>query len=221
MQSFRLLFSSTISWYKFQLASLLFFHLIATQFSGRSDLEAILTEMLDYIFTDNRPEPGSGPGPQLDFIHIFLNAANFSNDDGGCAMSFEDFKRWCTLLPSVRKFLGSLLTPSDPGFKFDRFIIFFHCFLFKKNNISSNVLRFLILKELLTFNFSLTWQAEDGNSGHIGGPGFPFNVTYSLFLNSKSPFLILPGLPYSYASFPCIGNRFSNSSSTAAGKFWF
>ncbi|GLT34062.1 hypothetical protein SLA2020_086080 [Shorea laevis] len=30
-------------------------------------------------------------------------------------MSFEDFRKWCTLIPSLRKFLGSLLIPSDPG----------------------------------------------------------------------------------------------------------
>lgn len=79
--------------------------------------------MLDYLFSDKRPEPG----PCMDVIHIFLNAANFSKDDGG-AMSFEDFKRWCSLLPSVRKFLGSLLTPSDPGSYITDTFYTFTCF---------------------------------------------------------------------------------------------
>lgn len=79
----------------------------------RSDLEAVLKELFDYVFPNKRSEPGSAT--HLESIDVFIDAANLSKDDGGCAMSFEDFKRWCTLLPSVRKFLGSLLRLSDPG----------------------------------------------------------------------------------------------------------
>lgn len=53
-----------------------------------------------------------------DIVNIFLNAANFSKHDGGGTegtMSFEDFRSWCTHLPSVRKLLGSLLLPPDSG----------------------------------------------------------------------------------------------------------
>lgn len=80
---------------------------------GRSDLEAVLNELFDYIFSNKQSEPGTAS--HLESIDVFINAANFSKDDGGCAMSFEDFKKWCTLLPSVRKFLGSLLRLSDSG----------------------------------------------------------------------------------------------------------
>ncbi|OAY71543.1 hypothetical protein ACMD2_22645 [Ananas comosus] len=30
-------------------------------------------------------------------------------------MSLADFRNWCNLVPSVRKFLGSLLLPPDSG----------------------------------------------------------------------------------------------------------
>ncbi|KAF8397951.1 hypothetical protein HHK36_016877 [Tetracentron sinense] len=83
---------------------------------GRSDLEAVLTAILDYIISPKNPEPGSSSHP--DSFNMFLNAATFSKEVEGCtekSMSFEDFKRWFSLLPSVRKFLGSLLMPPDSG----------------------------------------------------------------------------------------------------------
>ncbi|KAK2989165.1 hypothetical protein RJ640_014128 [Escallonia rubra] len=82
---------------------------------GRSDLEAVLTAMLETIFSHRSAEPGSASCQET--VHIFLDAAKFSEAREGCtgnSMSFEDFRTWCTLLPSVRKFLGSLLMPSDP-----------------------------------------------------------------------------------------------------------
>ncbi|RVW12705.1 TLD domain-containing protein 1 [Vitis vinifera] len=98
---------------------------------GRSDLEAVLTVMLDDISSQRNSEPGYSPHEGI--IKIFLNAATFSKIDEGCAetcMYFEDFRSWCSLLPSVRKYLGSLLMSSDSGllpfsfrisFLFDRF----------------------------------------------------------------------------------------------------
>ncbi|OVA06450.1 EF-hand domain [Macleaya cordata] len=82
----------------------------------RSDLEAVLTAMLDAVFSPN--DAGPVLSSHQGIIDIFLNGATFSNKVEGCAknsMSFEDFKSWCRLLPSVRKFLGSLLMPPDPG----------------------------------------------------------------------------------------------------------
>ncbi|XP_059646608.1 uncharacterized protein LOC132293244 [Cornus florida] len=83
---------------------------------GRSDLEVVLTSMVDDIFSQKISEPGSSS--HQDIVGVFLNAVNFSKADKGCAennISFEDFRKWCTLVPSVRKYLGSLLMPSDPG----------------------------------------------------------------------------------------------------------
>ncbi|ONH95975.1 hypothetical protein PRUPE_7G099200 [Prunus persica] len=52
---------------------------------GRSDLECVLVAMFDNIFNMDNSEHGS------------------------------NFRTWCTLLPSVRKFLGSLLIPPNQG----------------------------------------------------------------------------------------------------------
>ncbi|XP_058088805.1 uncharacterized protein LOC131235594 isoform X2 [Magnolia sinica] len=82
----------------------------------KSDLEAVLTSILDAIFPPKNADPGSSS--HQDIIGIFLNAATFSKEVEGCAensMSFEDFKMWCSLLPSVRKFLRSLLMVPGPG----------------------------------------------------------------------------------------------------------
>lgn len=70
---------------------------------GRSDLEVVLTSMFNNLFHQQ--------GPELKQIEVFLNAANLTTD----SMSFEDFQKWCALLPAVRKYLSSLLMPSDSG----------------------------------------------------------------------------------------------------------
>lgn len=80
----------------------------------RSDVEAVLMVMLDEILGSEL-----GSNPRQEIVSIFLNAANFSESREGCAessMSFEDFRKWCAVLPSIRKYLGSLLSPSGPGF---------------------------------------------------------------------------------------------------------
>ncbi|KAL3839331.1 hypothetical protein ACJIZ3_023922 [Penstemon smallii] len=76
---------------------------------GRSDLEAVLTAMLDKLFQKQSSDAMAGSHQEI--VEVFINAANLTTD----SMSFEDFRKWCTLLPSVRKFLGSLLMPSDSG----------------------------------------------------------------------------------------------------------
>ncbi|KAF5473513.1 hypothetical protein F2P56_010118, partial [Juglans regia] len=83
---------------------------------GRSDLKSVLSAMFETIFSEKDTELGSSS--HKDIADIFLKAATFSKHVDGSAeksMSFEDFRNWCTLLPSVRKFLGSLLMPPDPG----------------------------------------------------------------------------------------------------------
>lgn len=80
---------------------------------GRSDLEAVLSEMLDCVFSSKDHELGLSNGEEI--LDIYLNAATLSKDVEGCekSMSPEDLRSWFTLLPSVRKFLGNLLMPSD------------------------------------------------------------------------------------------------------------
>ncbi|KAF3441600.1 hypothetical protein FNV43_RR15515 [Rhamnella rubrinervis] len=78
---------------------------------GRSDLESVLVTIFEIIFkpSDSDLELSS----LQDTVGIFLNAAKFSEHEA--SMSFEDFRSWCTIVPSVRKFLGSLLIPPDQG----------------------------------------------------------------------------------------------------------
>ncbi|XP_057438872.1 uncharacterized protein LOC130730787 isoform X2 [Lotus japonicus] len=84
-------------------------------FVGRSDLESVMIAIFNDILCINNSEERSSSNQ--DVVNIFLNAANFSVHEG-CTeetMSFEDFRNWCTHLPSVRKLLGSLLLPPDSG----------------------------------------------------------------------------------------------------------
>ncbi|XP_030927953.1 uncharacterized protein LOC115954183 isoform X2 [Quercus lobata] len=83
---------------------------------ARSDLESVLIAMFGTIFSEKDAE--LGPSSQKDVVDIFLNAATFSKHVEGSAeksMSFEDFRNWCALLPSVKKYLASLLMPPDAG----------------------------------------------------------------------------------------------------------
>lgn len=83
---------------------------------GRSDLESVVNTMLNYVFSQNCSEPEVVSHQEI--AKVFLNTANFNKHDEGHTetnMSFEDFRKWCTVLPSARKFLGSLMSPSDPG----------------------------------------------------------------------------------------------------------
>uniref|UniRef100_A0A0A0LGR3 TLDc domain-containing protein n=1 Tax=Cucumis sativus TaxID=3659 RepID=A0A0A0LGR3_CUCSA len=78
---------------------------------GRSDLESVLIAIFNYVFPSTNNEPGLDS--HKDAIQIFVRAATFSENDE--QFTYENFKNWCSLLPSVRKFLGSLLMPPDIG----------------------------------------------------------------------------------------------------------
>ncbi|KAF7804257.1 TLD domain-containing protein 1 [Senna tora] len=83
---------------------------------GRSDLESVLITVFNNLFGTNDSEVRSSS--HQDIVNTFLNAATFSKNDEGCnqeVMSFENFRSWCTHLPSLRKLLGSLLMPPDSG----------------------------------------------------------------------------------------------------------
>lgn len=83
---------------------------------GRCDIESVLAAILRSIFSLEASNPGLNSHREI--INVFLNAAKFSKVVEGAAeksMSFEDFRSWCALLPSIRKFLGSLLLPPDAG----------------------------------------------------------------------------------------------------------
>ncbi|KAE8652948.1 hypothetical protein Csa_017773 [Cucumis sativus] len=70
---------------------------------GRSDLESVLIAIFNYVFPSTNNEPGLDS--HKDVIQIFVRAATFLENDE--QFTYENFKNWCSLLPSVRKFLGS------------------------------------------------------------------------------------------------------------------
>uniref|UniRef100_A0A5B7C149 Putative TLD domain-containing protein 1 n=1 Tax=Davidia involucrata TaxID=16924 RepID=A0A5B7C149_DAVIN len=154
---------------------------------GRFDLEVALTSMLDHIFSQRRSEPGSSS--HQDIIGIFLNAANFSKADEGCAvnsMSFEDFRKWCTLLPSVRKFLGCLLVPSEgrPGSPVPH--------LLHLENIDSNLI--LLRKEYAWhIGGALSHQELDEWKllYHSAFNGLSFNTFLGNILNDEGPTVLI------------------------------
>ncbi|XP_073114553.1 uncharacterized protein [Elaeis guineensis] len=83
---------------------------------GRSDLEAVLKSIHKAIFSPKIDENGLNSHENV--LEVFLNASTYSKKGEGTAengMSSADFRNWCSLLPSVRKFLGSLLMPPDSG----------------------------------------------------------------------------------------------------------
>lgn len=106
-------------------------------------MECVLIAMLQYVFKIEDSEPGSSA--HQDTVNAFLNAAKFTKHDEHAeeSLSFEDFRIWCTLLPSVRKFLGSLLISPDQGFLLN-FLSFVQC-----------IFNFMVLQSKCSLHFSL------------------------------------------------------------------
>ncbi|RCV36161.1 hypothetical protein SETIT_7G297600v2 [Setaria italica] len=118
----------------------------------RSDLESVLASIHETIFEENK-EVGEGSNNRP--FEAFLNSAVFSKDAEAVSeksMSLSDFRNWCTLLPSLRKFLGNLLMPPDsgrPGFEVP--------LLHYPENIST---------DLLLLNKEYAWHIGGGFSQH-------------------------------------------------------
>ena len=92
-------------------------------------MESVLVALFTGIFgiKDSEVRSSSLQGT----VNIFMNSETFSQHDEGStekSMSFEDFRSWCTHLPSVRKLLGNLLMPPDSGIL--RLMIHFFFFFF-------------------------------------------------------------------------------------------
>lgn len=70
---------------------------------------------METIFASDRAESCLGSDDVN--LDIFLDTATFENELDGSSkiLTFVEFKKWCGLVPSVRKFLGSLLMPSGLG----------------------------------------------------------------------------------------------------------
>ncbi|AEE86318.1 Calcium-binding EF-hand family protein [Arabidopsis thaliana] len=80
----------------------------------RSDLESFLVVILKSVFSTESSDAESSDYKEM--VDALLDAATFSKSDDGSekGMSFEDFRSWCPLVPTIRKFLGSLLIPPGP-----------------------------------------------------------------------------------------------------------
>ncbi|CAN8298362.1 unnamed protein product [Cochlearia groenlandica] len=82
----------------------------------RGDLESVLVVIFKSVFSIESSDAESSDYKEL--VDAFLNAAAFSKSVDGSTekgMTFEDFRSWCSLVPIIRKFLGSLLTLPGPG----------------------------------------------------------------------------------------------------------
>lgn len=118
----------------------------------RSDMESVLESIHETIFTENKEARG---GSNKRAFETFLNSAAFSKDVEGVSgksMSLSDFRNWCIVMPSLRKFLGSLLMPPDSGRSgFEVPLLHY------PENISS---------ELLLLNKEYAWHIAGGFSQH-------------------------------------------------------
>ncbi|KAG2262745.1 hypothetical protein Bca52824_069824 [Brassica carinata] len=86
----------------------------------RSDLELVLVVIFKSVFSTSTESSDAETSDYKEMVDALLNAASFSKSTGGDGsddkgMSFEDFRSWCSHVPTIRKFLGSLLTPPSPA----------------------------------------------------------------------------------------------------------
>ncbi|XP_010491177.1 PREDICTED: TLD domain-containing protein 1 [Camelina sativa] len=83
---------------------------------ARSDLESVLVVILKSVFSAESSDAESSDYKEM--VDALLNAATFSksDDDDGSekGMTFADFRSWSSHVPTIRKFLGSLLMPPGP-----------------------------------------------------------------------------------------------------------
>jgi hypothetical protein len=82
---------------------------------ARSDLESVLASIHETIFAESKEAGESSNNRAFD---VLLNSAVFSKNAEGISdksMSLSDFRNWCVLVPSLRKFLGNLLMSPDSG----------------------------------------------------------------------------------------------------------
>lgn len=151
----------------------------------RSDLEAVIREMLDNISSSGNFEPSSALEQRP--IGIFLDAANFTKDNEGSSgrsMSFEDFRSWCCLVPSARKFLISLLKPSSSGSQVPHLI--------HQDDIDSNM---LLLKEEYAWHIGGALSHQELGEWkllyHSALHGQSFNTFLGNMSNAEGPTVLI------------------------------
>lgn len=151
----------------------------------RSDLEAVISEILDTISVGKKSESSSAS--ELRPISIFLDAAKFTKDVEGSSdrsMSLEDFKTWCRLVPSARKFLVSLLKPSSTGSQVPRLI--------HQEDIDSNI---LLLKEEYAWHIGGALSHQELGEWkllyHSALNGLSFNTFLGNISNAEGPTVLI------------------------------
>ncbi|PKA57323.1 hypothetical protein AXF42_Ash002628 [Apostasia shenzhenica] len=83
---------------------------------GRCDLEAVMHSISDSVF--HRGDGQTSLSSWKIAIEAFLDVAEFSKEvekNADNSMSLVDFRNWCILVPSVKRFLGSIMMPPDKG----------------------------------------------------------------------------------------------------------
>ncbi|CAH1441799.1 unnamed protein product [Lactuca virosa] len=144
----------------------------------RSDLEAVISEILETISSHKNSEPSS--------ISVFLEAANFTKDNEGSpekSMSFEDFRNWSHLVPSARKFLTKLLKPSSSGSQVPQLI---------HQDIDSNM---LLLKEEYAWHIGGALSHQELGEWrilyHSSLNGLSFNTFMGNISNAEGPTVLI------------------------------
>ncbi|XWS66608.1 hypothetical protein CRYUN_Cryun05aG0214600 [Craigia yunnanensis] len=123
-------------------------------------------------------------------VDTFLIAAIFSKDHErrhDKSMSFEDFKSWSTLVPSVKKFLSSLLLPPDPGRPGCQVPKLQHL-----ENIDSSI---LLLRDVYAWHIGGALSQEDLEEWkllyHSGLNGLSFNTFLGNLSNDDGPTVLI------------------------------
>lgn len=141
----------------------------------RSDIEKVVAA----IFSEKTFEPEAIPNETTASI---LVAANFEKRHEGNVegLSFDNFRRWCTLLPSVRKFLGSLLSPSDLGSQVPHLV---HLENIKPNMVLLKKVHAWIVGGAVSLNGANEWKLLYHSSLH----GQSFNTFLGSIKNHEGP----------------------------------
>ncbi|MFS7908282.1 putative TLDc domain, EF-hand domain pair protein [Helianthus anomalus] len=151
----------------------------------RSDLEAVISEILDSISSHKEAESSSASN--LKPTNIFLDAATFTKDSEGSSeksTSLEDFRNWLRLVPSARKFLASLLKPSSPSSQVPK--------LTHQNEIDSKI---LLLKEEYAWHIGGALSHLESSEWkllyHSSLNGLSFNTFLGNTSNDEGPTVLI------------------------------
>lgn len=76
-------------------------------------MEAVVLSILETVLGPSEAVVGDSLLEQS--VQGFVNAATFSRGDSEACLTVEEFRKWCGLVPSVKKFLGTLMSAPSRG----------------------------------------------------------------------------------------------------------